>query len=64
MLARETRAAAELDAALADPTLFTRDPGKAAELGRRRAKKQEVLDAAEQTWIAAAEAYEAAMANA
>jgi ATP-binding cassette subfamily F protein 3 len=63
VLARETKAAAELDAALADPALFTRDPTKAAELSRRRAKKQEALDAAEQNWIAAAEAYEAVVAH-
>jgi ATP-binding cassette subfamily F protein 3 len=64
VLARETRAAAELDKALADPTIFTRDPAKAADLGRQRAKKQEALDAAETKWIAAAEAYEMAKANA
>jgi ATP-binding cassette subfamily F protein 3 len=64
VLARETRAAAELDKALADPTIFTRDPAKAADLGRQRAKKQAALDAAETKWIAAAEAYEMAKANA
>jgi ATP-binding cassette subfamily F protein 3 len=58
-LARETRAAAELDAALADPDLYVRDPAKAAELGRRRATRQQALDAAERAWLAAAEAYEA-----
>ncbi|MDR3511331.1 MAG: ABC-F family ATP-binding cassette domain-containing protein [Caulobacteraceae bacterium] len=61
-LARETRAAAELDQALADPQLYVRDPAKAAELGQRRAKKQAALDAAEREWLAAAEAYEAALA--
>ena len=64
VLARETNAAAELDKALADPMIFTRDPAKAADLGRQRAKKQEALDAAETKWIAAAEAYEMAKANA
>jgi ATP-binding cassette subfamily F protein 3 len=60
VLARETRSAAELDAALADPALFSKDPAKAAELGRRRARVQTSLDAAEAKWIAAAEEYEAA----
>jgi ATP-binding cassette subfamily F protein 3 len=64
VLARETRAAAELDKALSDPALFTRDPLKAAELGKRRARTQEALDAAEAKWMAAAEAYEAVKASA
>jgi ATP-binding cassette, subfamily F, member 3 len=64
VLARETRAAAELDKALSDPALFTRDPAKAAELGKRRARTQEALDAAEAKWMAAAEAYEAVKASA
>jgi ATP-binding cassette subfamily F protein 3 len=63
VLARETRAAAELDKALSDPALFSRDAAKAAELGKRRARTQEVLDAAEAKWMAAAEAYEAVKAS-
>ena len=63
-LARETRAAAELDAALADPALFSKDPTKAADLGRRRARVQTALDAAEAKWMAAAEDYEAAQVGA
>jgi ATP-binding cassette subfamily F protein 3 len=59
-LARETQAAARLDAALADPALFGRDPTHAAELGRRRMRAQEAVDKAEAAWMAAAEAYEAA----
>ncbi|HEX4199795.1 MAG TPA: ABC-F family ATP-binding cassette domain-containing protein [Caulobacteraceae bacterium] len=59
-LARETQAAARLDAALADPALFGRDPTHAAELGRRRTRAQEAVDKAEAAWIAAAEAYESA----
>jgi ATP-binding cassette subfamily F protein 3 len=62
VLARETRAAEELDRALADPDLYVREPAKAAELSQRRAKKQAALDAAESEWLAAAEAYEAALA--
>ena len=59
VLARETKTAAELDAALADPALFAK-PDKLAELTRRRERVQTALDAAEAKWIAAAEAYEAA----
>ena len=64
VMARETKALAEVDAALADPKLYVRDPAKAAELAKRREKVQAALDKAEQTWIAAAEAYEAAAAGA
>ena len=58
-LARATAAVAELDKALTDPNVFTKDPGKAARLGADRAKAQAALDAAEQEWMAAVEAYEA-----
>ena len=61
-LARETKAVAELDAQLADPAIYVTDPGRAAELGRKRAKQQDALDRAEATWMAAAEAYEAVAA--
>ncbi|HEY3888617.1 MAG TPA: ABC transporter ATP-binding protein, partial [Caulobacteraceae bacterium] len=63
VLARETQAAARLDAALADPALFGRDPTHAAELGRRRQRAQEAVDKAEAAWLAAAEAYELANAE-
>jgi ATP-binding cassette subfamily F protein 3 len=62
VLARETKAAAALDAELADPRLFAKDPGKAAELTRRREKTRAAVEKAEAVWIAAAEAYEAAKA--
>jgi len=64
VLARETKAVAELDVLLADHTLYTRDPTRAAEVGRKRAKQQEALDRAEALWMAAAEAYEAVVAAA
>jgi ATP-binding cassette subfamily F protein 3 len=57
-LAAETRAAEALDAALADPALFRRDPASAAALGRQRAKAKDAVDQAEAAWMAAAEAYE------
>jgi len=63
-LARETKAMAELDALLADPAVYSRDPAAAAEVGRKRAKRQEALDRAEAVWMAAAEAYEAVVAAA
>jgi ATP-binding cassette subfamily F protein 3 len=60
-LARCTSQLAELDHALADPTLYVKDPAKARELGERREKAQGRLDKAEAEWIAAAEAYDAAV---
>ncbi len=63
VLAREAQAAARLDAALADPALFGRDPTHAAELGRRRTRAQDAVDKAEAAWLAAAEAYELAGAE-
>ncbi|MGZ6038497.1 MAG: ATP-binding cassette domain-containing protein, partial [Phenylobacterium sp.] len=58
-LARATTALAEIDAKLTDPDVFAKDPGKAADLGRRRDAAQSTIDAAEQEWLAAQEAYEA-----
>ncbi len=62
-LARETAAAAKLDAALAEPALFAREPERAADLGRKRARAQEAVDRAEAAWLAAAEAYEEALSR-
>ena len=47
---------ARLDAALADPELFSRDPGRAANLGRDRAGAADALAAVEADWLEAAEA--------
>ncbi len=60
-LARCTAQLAELDHALADPTLYTRDALKARELADRREKSKGRLDKAEAEWVAAAEAYDAAI---
>ena len=60
VLARETKAMAELDATLSDPVLFVKHPTRAAELGRQREKRQAALDRAEAEWIAAAETLDAA----
>ena len=59
-LARITREVADLDAQLANPKLFAKDPTKAAELTRRRERGQERLDTAEAEWMALAEQYEKA----
>ncbi len=58
VLARETKLVAELDETLA----VTSAPDKLAELEKRRARTVERLEEAEAKWIAAAEAYDAAVA--
>ena len=45
-----------LDAALADPELFSREPARAASLGRDRARGADELATAEAAWLEAAEA--------
>ncbi len=60
VLARETKLVAELDDTLA----VTSAPDKLAELEKRRTRTVERLGEAEAKWIAAAEAYDAAMAAA
>ena len=59
---KQTQAIAKLDEALADGTLFTRDPGKAATFAKERAAAADALATAEEEWLAASEAYETAMA--
>jgi ATP-binding cassette subfamily F protein 3 len=61
-LARATRTLEEIDAALADASLYVKDPQKAAELGRRRERAEAAVAKAEGEWMAAAEAYERAAA--
>ncbi|HEX6866605.1 MAG TPA: ABC-F family ATP-binding cassette domain-containing protein [Caulobacteraceae bacterium] len=61
VLARCTRTLADLDAKLADPAIYVKDPAQAADLGRKRDKAQSALDDAEAEWMEAAEAYEAAV---
>jgi ATP-binding cassette subfamily F protein 3 len=61
-LARVTRTLEEIDAALLDPTTFA-DPQKTADLSRRRDAAQAALAAAEEVWLAAAEALEAIRAS-
>jgi ATP-binding cassette subfamily F protein 3 len=58
-LARASASLAEIDRGLTDPAVFAKDPARAADLGRRREAAQAAVDAAEQEWLAAQEAYEA-----
>ena len=53
---------AKIDAALADPTLFTRDAAKATALSKSRAETARALDKAEEDWLEASGDYETAMA--
>ena len=53
---------AKLDRALADPLLFTKDPGKGSAVSKKRAEAARKLAAAESQWVAAQQDYEAAIA--
>ncbi|MGB8181375.1 MAG: hypothetical protein WCF13_03300, partial [Stellaceae bacterium] len=53
----------ELDAALAAPELFARDPAGAAALAKERAEAARALAAAEARWLAAQDEYENATAE-
>ncbi len=64
VLARITDTVAKLDQALTDPAVFTKDPAKAADLGRQRQAAQAKLDQAEQEWLDAVEVYESVKENA
>lgn len=52
---RCTRNLAELDAQLADPDLYVKNPGKVAELTKRRENAKSKLDEAEEAWMTLAE---------
>ena len=51
---------ARLDAVLADPALYAKDAGKAKQLTLDRGQLAKSLAGAEESWLAATEAYEAA----
>jgi ATP-binding cassette subfamily F protein 3 len=51
---------AEIDAGLADPQLFARDPRRAARLSKARADAAAALARAEENWLEASAAYDAA----
>jgi ATP-binding cassette subfamily F protein 3 len=60
---RLTKRIAAVDAALADGTLYTRDPGKAQLLARERAELIRAREDAEGQWLIASENYETAQAR-
>jgi ATP-binding cassette subfamily F protein 3 len=62
-IAELTKDIAEIDAALLQAGAFSRDPAKAAELGRRRANAVRALADAETRWLEASQAYESALAE-
>ncbi len=59
---RLTKEIARLDSALAEPDLFARDPAKAASFAKLRAENAASLARAEEEWLEASAAVEAAMA--
>jgi ATP-binding cassette subfamily F protein 3 len=59
-LEKEQARLADIDRRLADPALFTRDPGGAARLSRERAAAAAAVEAAEEAWLAAGSALEGA----
>jgi ATP-binding cassette subfamily F protein 3 len=56
-----TRQIGVIDAQLADTQLYTRDPRRAQALARERGEHLQARDAAEEAWLEASEAYEAAV---
>ncbi|HEY3638081.1 MAG TPA: ABC-F family ATP-binding cassette domain-containing protein [Rhizomicrobium sp.] len=58
-----TKDIADIDAALSKADTFSRDPAKAAELGRQRVNAVRVLADAETSWLEASQAYEDALAE-
>ncbi len=61
---RLTADIARLDSRLADPDLYTRDDGAAQKLNMERGQLSKQLEAAEEVWLAATEAYEQAATSA
>ena len=50
-----------VDAALADPQAFVKDPAKAAELAKQRGELERALATAEEDWLTLSGEYEAAV---
>ncbi|MCF8504287.1 MAG: ATP-binding cassette domain-containing protein [Caulobacter sp.] len=55
VLARTTKALEEIDRVLADPAIYVKNPGQAADLGQKRIKAQASVDKAEAEWMGIAE---------
>ena len=62
-IARLTKRIAEIDAQLADPKLYDRDPARVAALGKERAEAASELADAEDQWLALSGEYEEAVAD-
>ena len=62
-IAKAEEEIAQRDAKLADVDLYTSDPAKAAAIAKERARWIEARESAEEEWLAASEAYEAAEAG-
>ncbi len=60
-MARISAIIAKIDVALALPDIFTRDPAKAAQLGKARASAAVALQRAEEAWLEASSSYENAV---
>ena len=56
---RITGIIAKIDAALAMPDLFQRDPKQAAQLSKARSSASEALERAEETWLLASSDFDA-----
>jgi len=61
-IAKLMKKIADIDAMLADPTLYDRDPARLSTLGKERAEAASALAAAEDQWLTLSADYEAAMA--
>jgi ATP-binding cassette subfamily F protein 3 len=61
-IAKLTEKIAGIDAQLADPTLYERDPARVTALGKERAEAASALATAEDRWLTLSADYEAAMA--
>ena len=62
-IARLTKRIAEIDAMLADPKLYDREPARVAGLGKERADAVSELASAEDQWLALSGEYEDAVAD-
>ncbi len=62
VLARLQKLIGELDAKLATPGLFEKQPARGAELAKERAAIQRKLAVAEEQWLKLSESYETAIA--
>ena len=63
-MSRLSTAIAKADAALGDPALYEKDPARAQKLTLERGQLAKTLAEAEEAWLEASEAYEAAQAEA